>query len=62
MIDIRKFESKLLKVDKKLHRDFNIYYIGYNRIKKLNNCNCNCDCDCDCENIRSVSPLNLIIH
>ena len=29
-------------------------------IKKLSNCNC--DCDCDYENIRSMKPLNLIIH
>ena len=30
IIDIKKFESNLLKVDKKSHRDFDIYYIGYN--------------------------------
>ena len=34
---IKKFESNLLKIDKKLHRDFDIYYIGYNTIKKLFN-------------------------
>ena len=56
IIDIRKFESNLLKIDKKSHRDFDIYYIGYNKIKKLSNCNCNCDY----ENIRSVNPLYLI--
>ena len=60
MIDIRNFESNLLKIDKKSHRDFDIYYIDYNTIKKLSNCNCNCDCDY--ENIRSVNPLYLIIH
>ena len=60
IIDIRNFESNLLKIDKKLHKDFDIYYIGYNTIKKLNNCNCNCDCDY--EKIRSVNPLYLIIH
>ena len=32
IIDIRKFESNLLKIDKKLHRDFEIYCIGYNTI------------------------------
>ena len=34
---IKKFESNLLKIDKKLHGDFDIYYIGYNTIKKLFN-------------------------
>ena len=62
IIDIKKFESNLLNIDKKLYRDFDIYYIGYNTIKKLNNCNCNCDCDCNCKNIDSVNPLHLIIH
>ena len=62
IIDIRKFESNLLKIDKKLHRDFDIYYIGYNTNKKLSNCNCNCDCDCDYENIQSLKPLYLIIR
>ena len=60
MIDIRNFHSELLKVDKKPHRDFDIYYIGYNTIKKLSNCNC--DCDCDYENIRSMKSFYLIIH
>ena len=62
MIDVWKFESNLLKIDKRLHRDFDIYYIGYDTIKKLSNCHCNYDCDCDYENIRSVNPLYLIIH
>ena len=62
IIDIINFHSNLLKIDKKLHKDFDIYYIGYNTIKKLNNCNCNCDCDCNYENIRSMNPLYLIIH
>ena len=62
MIDKRNFHSNLLKIDKKSHKDFDIYYIGYNTIKKLNNCNCNCDCDCNYENIRSMNPLYLIIH
>ena len=41
-----------------MHRDFDIYYIGYLTIKKFSNCNS----DCDYENIRSVSPLYLIFH
>ena len=52
MIDIRNFHSNLLKIDKKLHKDIDIYYIGYITIKKFN----------DCENIHSVNPLYLIIH
>ena len=62
IIHIRKFESNLLKIDKKSHNDFDIYYIGYSTIKKISNCNCNCDCDCYYENIHSVNPLYLIIH
>ena len=58
IIDIRKFESNLLKIGKKSHRDFDIYYIGYNTIIKLSNCNC----DCDYDNIHNVNPLHLIIH
>ena len=34
IIDIRKFESNLVKIDKKSHNNFDIYYIGYNTIKK----------------------------
>ena len=60
MFDIRNFHSVLLKIDKKLHRGFDIYYIGYNTIKKFSNCNCNCNCDY--ENIGSVNSLYLIIH
>ena len=52
MIDIRKFHSNLLKIDKKSHRDTDIYYVGYITIKKFS----------DCENIHSVNPLHLIIH
>ena len=52
MIDIRNFHSNLLKIDKKSHKDIDIYYIGYITIKKFN----------DCENIHSVNPLFLIIH
>ena len=52
IIDIRKFESNLLKIDKKSHKDFDIYYIGYITIKKFG----------DCENIHSMNPLHLIFH
>ena len=52
MIDIRNFNSNLLKIDKKSHEDIDIYHIGYITIKKFG----------DCENIHSVNPLYLIIH
>ena len=39
-------------MDKKSHKDIDIYYIGYITIKKFS----------DCENIHSVNPLYLIIH
>ena len=52
MIDIKDFHSNLLKIDKKLHKGIDIYYIGYITIKKFS----------DCENIHSVNPSYLIIH
>ena len=52
MINIRNFHSNLLKIDKKPHKDFDIYYIGYITINKLD----------DCENIHSVNRLHLIIQ
>ena len=52
MIDIKNFHSNLLKIDKKLHKDIDIYYIGYIIIKKIS----------DCGNIYSVNRLYLIIH
>ena len=51
MINIQKFHSNLLKIDKKPYKDFDIYYIGYITIKKIG----------DCRNIYSVNPLYLII-
>ena len=52
MINIKYFHSNLVKVDKKLYKDIDIYYIVYIKIKKCG----------DCENIHSVNPLYLIIH
>ena len=52
IIDIKNFHSNLLKIDKNLHKDIDIYYIGYIMIKKFS----------DYENIHSVNPLYLIIH
>ena len=52
MINIRHFDSNLLKIDKKPHKAFDIYYIGCIKIKKID----------DYENIQSVNPLYLIIQ
>ena len=55
MIDIKNFQSNLLKIDKKPYKDFDIYYIGYITIKKIDNLS-------DYKNIHSVNSLYLIIH
>ena len=52
MINIKNFHSNLLTIDKKSHKEIDIYNIGYIMIKKFS----------DCENIHSVNPLYLIIH
>ena len=35
MIDIKTFDSDLLKIDKKSYKDISIYNIGYITIKKI---------------------------
>ena len=52
IIDLKNFESNLLKIDKKHYKGINIYYIGYITIKKID----------DCENIHSVNPLYLLVN
>ena len=51
IINIKKFDSMLLKIDKKSYKDIGIYNIGYIMVKKID----------DYENIYSVNPLYLII-
>ena len=51
MINIKNFHSNLLTINKKSHKEIDIYNIGYIMIKKFS----------DCENIHSVNPLFLII-
>ena len=34
-IDLKDFDAKLLKIDKKDYKEIDIYYIGYVTIKKL---------------------------
>ena len=52
VINIKIFNSKLSKINKKWHENIDIYYIGYIMIKECS----------DCENNNSVNPLYLIIH
>ena len=52
MVNIEDFHSNLLEIDKKSHKDIDIYYIGYIMIKKFG----------DCENIHKMNPLYLTIH
>ena len=52
MINLKYIESNLLKIDKKHHKNIDIYYMGYITIKKID----------DCENIYSLNPLYLIIN
>ena len=51
MINIKDFDARLLKIDKKDYKEIDIYYIGYVTFKEIANCN----------NINSVNPLYLII-
>ena len=50
--DLKDFDAKLLKIDKKDYNEIDIYYIGYVTIKKID----------DYNNINSVDPLYLIIN
>ena len=52
VIIIKYFQSNLLKIDKKSHKDIDIYYIGYITIKKFS----------DYENIHSINPLYLLFY
>ena len=49
MIDIKNFDARLLKIDKKSYKDISIYNIGYMAIKKID----------DCESNYCVNPLYL---
>ena len=53
IIDIKNFQSNLLKIDKKPYKDFYIYYIGYITYKKF-------DKFSDHENIHSINPLYIL--
>ena len=51
-IDLKDFDAKLLKIDKKDYNEIDIYYIGYVTIKKIG----------DSNNVNSVNPLLLMIN
>ena len=50
-INLKDFDAKLLKVDKKDYNEIDIYYITYVTVKKIDNC----------KNINSVNPLYVMI-
>ena len=52
MINLKHFNSNLLKIDKKHYKSIDIYYIGYITIKKSD----------DYESIYSVNPLYLQVN
>ena len=52
MINIKKIDSNLLKIDKKSYKDIGIYNIGYITIKKVD----------DYESIYSVNLLYLLVN
>ena len=52
IIDLKDFDARLLKVEKKYHKDIDIYYIGYVTVKNIANCN----------NINCVNPLYWMIN
>ena len=51
-IDLKDFDAKVLKMDKKDYNEIDIYYVGYVTIKKISGYN----------NINSVNPLYLMIN
>ena len=51
-IDLKDFNAKLLKIDKKDYKDIDICYVGYVTVKKIGNC----------KNINSVNALYLVIN
>ena len=50
--DLKDFDAKSLKIDKKDYKDIDIYYIGHVTVKKIANCN----------NINIVNPLYLMLN
>ena len=51
IVDLKNFDARLLKIDKKSYKNIDIYYIGYITIKKID----------DCDIIYGENPLYLRI-
>ena len=51
-IDLKDFDPRLLKVDKKDYNEIDIYYIGYVTVKKIANCH----------NNNGLNPLYFMIN
>ena len=51
-INLKDFDTRLLKVDKKNYKEIGIYYVGYVTVNKIANCN----------SIDRVNPSYLMIH
>ena len=51
-INLKDFDTKLLKINKRDYNEIDIYYIDYVTVKKIANCN----------NINRVNPLYLMIN
>ena len=51
-INLKHFDARLLKIDKKDYKEIDNYYIGYVAVKKIANCN----------NINSVNPSYVMIN
>ena len=52
IIDLKNFDARLLKIDKKSYKNIGIYNIGYITIKQID----------DYENIYCVNPLYLRVN
>ena len=50
IVNIKDFDTNLIKIDKKSYKNIGIYHIGYITMKGIS----------DCENINSVNPTYLI--
>ena len=51
-IDLKDFDARLLKIEKKDYNEIDIYYIGYVTVKKIGEYN----------NINSINPLYLMMN
>ena len=50
-INLKEFDIRMLKIDERIYKKIDIYYIGYVTVKKIANCN----------NVNSANPLYLMI-